>query len=132
MVPSDKAHAASSAYSLPPKSTADPSSSPMAATTWNLLTGNLVRQGLRGHIGPVTALTTTELHGRPVIISGSDDQTVRVRYLATGAPFGQPLNGHTGEVHELDTAEVDGRPVVISSSRDETIRRRDLVSRTST
>jgi len=36
-----------------------------------------------------------------VIISGSDDQTVRVWDLATGAPVGDPFTGHGGPVNAI-------------------------------
>ena len=39
-----------------------------------------------------------ELDGRPVVVSGSDDGTVRVWELATGTPVGDPFTGHTGSV----------------------------------
>ena len=42
------------------------------------------------------AVAVGELDGRPVVISGSDDGTVRVWDLATGAPVGDPFTGHAG------------------------------------
>jgi len=39
-----------------------------------------------------------ELDGRPVVISGSSDRTVRVWDLAIGTPAGAPFTGHTGWV----------------------------------
>ena len=32
-----------------------------------------------------------------MVITGSDDKTVRVWDLATGAPVGDPFTGHSGE-----------------------------------
>lgn len=96
---------------------------------WDLLTGRLIGQ-LTGHTGAVTALATTQLDNRPVIISGSSDQTVRAWDLTTGALIGQPLTGHTAVVFTLATTQLDGRPVIISGSRDDTIRTWDLVTRT--
>ena len=37
---------------------------------------------------------SAELDGRPVVISGSSDGTVRVWDLATGTPVGEPFTGH--------------------------------------
>lgn len=62
----------------------------------------------------VDALATSELDGRPVIISGSGDH-IRVWDMAAGTPIGQPLPSQY--VRMLTTAELDGRPVVISSGR---------------
>src|SRR5262249_41710188 len=51
--------------------------------------------------GPVHAVTMAELNGRPVVISGSGDQTLRVWDLATGALLGGFYNGRLGEVRSL-------------------------------
>ena len=74
----------------------------------------------------MTAVAAAELDGRPVVISGSYDGTVRVWDLATGTPVGDPFTGHTGEVTAVAAAELDGRPVVISGSTDRTVRVWDL------
>ena len=76
------------------------------------------------------AVAAAELDGRPVIISGSDDGTVRVWDLAAGTPIGQPLTGHTGRVWAVAAAELDGRPVIISASVDGTVRAWDLAAGT--
>ncbi|MBV8348993.1 MAG: hypothetical protein JOZ49_16135, partial [Mycolicibacterium sp.] len=47
------------------------------------------------HTGAVEAVAVGELEGRPVVVSGGWDQTVRVWDLATGDPVGDPLRGHT-------------------------------------
>jgi len=87
-------------------------------------------QQITGHDGPVLAVAAAELDGRPVVISGSDDETVRVWDLATGAPVGHPLTGHDGWVRAVAVGELDGRPVVISGSDDETVRIWDLATGT--
>ena len=65
-----------------------------------------------------------------MVISGSDDRTVRVWDLATGTPVGDPFTGHDGAVNAVAAAELDGRPVVISGSDDETVRVWDLATGT--
>jgi WD40 repeat protein len=40
---------------------------------------------LRGHSGAVTAVTVTQIDGRPVAVSGSSDQTLRVWDLLAAA-----------------------------------------------
>jgi WD40 repeat protein len=64
-----------------------------------------------------------------VIVSGSDDKTVRVWDLATGAPIGQPLTGTTDAVISVAVAQLDGRPVIVSGSDDGTVRTWDLAKR---
>ena len=44
-----------------------------------------------------------------MIVSGSDDGTVRVWDAATGTPVGAPLTGHTGPVWSVAVGRVDGR-----------------------
>ena len=62
---------------------------------WDLATGTPVGDPFTGHTGRVRAVAAAELDGRPVVISGSSDDTVRVWDLATGAPVGDPFTGHT-------------------------------------
>ena len=46
-------------------------------------------------------MAVAELDGRTVVISGSDDETVRVWDLATGTPVGDPFTGHRGRVRAI-------------------------------
>ena len=78
----------------------------------------------------VHAVAVAELDGRPVVISGGDDGTVRVWDLATGTPVSDPFTGHDGSVRAVAVAELDGRPVVISGSDDRTVRVWDLATGT--
>ena len=73
-------------------------------------------------------MTAAELDGHRVILSGSDDETVRVLDLATGSAVGDPFTGHDGPVNAVAAAELDGRPVVISGGRDGTVRVWDLAT----
>ena len=57
----------------------------------------------------VTAVAVGELDGRPVVVSGGGDATVRVWDLATGDPVGDPLTGHTGGVTAVAVGAA-GRP----------------------
>ena len=50
---------------------------------------------LTGHHGEVNAVAVGERNGRPVIVSGGIDRTVRVWDLESGEPVLGPLTGHT-------------------------------------
>jgi len=78
------------------------------------------------HRSSVNAVAMAEFEGRPVVVSGSDDRTVRVWNLATGALIGGPVTGHEGAVNAVAMAEFEGRPVVVSGSDDRTVRVWDL------
>ena len=54
------------------------------------------------------------------IVSGSDDNTVRLWDAATGQPIGQPLTGHTDAVYSVAFSP-DGTRIA-SGSRDNTVR----------
>jgi WD40 repeat protein len=77
----------------------------------------------------VRAVAVAELEGRPVVVSGSDDRTVRVWELDGGAPVGDPFTGHTGWVRAVAVAELEGRPVVVSGATDHAVRIWDLAKR---
>ena len=85
---------------------------------------------IAGHGKWVRDVTVAELNGRPVAISGSGDETVRVWDLATGTPIGRPLTGHSGPVNAVAATELNGRPVAISGSDDKTVRVWDLATGT--
>ena len=69
-----------------------------------------------------------ERHGRPVIVSGSYDRTVRVWDLESGEPVLGPLTGHDDTVSAVAVGERHGRPVIVSGSDDQTVRVWDLES----
>ncbi|NEE05951.1 hypothetical protein G3M58_05830, partial [Streptomyces sp. SID7499] len=65
---------------------------PVAAS--GALVADNIRNVLTGHSGAVYAIRCTELDGRPVAVTGSDDKTVRIWDLTTGQPVGRPMTGH--------------------------------------
>ena len=94
----------------------------------DLATGQPAGAPFTGHTDFVSAVATAQLDGRPVVISGSNDKTVRVWDLATGNPIGAPFTGHTGAVYAVAAAQLDGRPMVVSGSGDGTVRVWDLAT----
>lgn len=90
---------------------------------------------LIGHGGPVRAVATALVDGRPVAVSGSRDNTVRVWDLATGGQLHDPVTGRTdpvssmtAEVLSVATAVADGRPVAFSLHGDDAVLVWDLAT----
>jgi WD40 repeat protein len=92
---------------------------------WDLATGNLRLNNLHAHEGPVNAVALSELDGRPVIVTCSHDQTIRVWDLVAGGLL-KTLTGHTGAVTAVAVGVLDSHPVAVSGSRDRTVRVWDL------
>ncbi|MFF4988141.1 serine/threonine-protein kinase [Streptosporangium saharense] len=77
----------------------------------------------------IWAVAAGQVDGRPVVVSGSADDTARVWDPVTRQPVGEPLRGHTEDVCAVAVAQVDGRPMAVTGSADDTIRVWDLVTR---
>jgi len=80
------------------------------------------------HDGDVSAVALAQVEGRPVIVSGGSDGTVRVWDLASGEPRYEPLTGHDSGVTAVAVGQLDGRPVIVSGGWDGTVRVWDLAS----
>ena len=65
---------------------------------------------------------------RDVIVSGSDDRTVRVWDAVTGTRLGAPLAGHDGAVSAVAIGRAGDRDVIVSGSDDKTVRVWDAVT----
>ena len=85
---------------------------------WDLTTGTPLGDPLTGHTGTVAAVAALLLpDGRPIAVTGSYDDTVRVWDLTTGTPLGDPLTGHTSTVAAVAALLLpDGRPIAVTGS----------------
>jgi WD40 repeat protein len=79
-------------------------------------------QTLTGHVDSVNAVKLGNINGRPVIVSGGTDGTVRIWDLARGTVRGEPLRGHLHAVRALEVGEFSGRTVAISGGEDGSVR----------
>ncbi|MFE4924749.1 WD40 repeat domain-containing protein [Streptomyces sp. NPDC056661] len=68
---------------------------------------------LSGHRADVTAVSTTRLGSRPVVLSGCEDGVVWVRDLATGTPLGDPMTSKH-PVEGLAGTELGSRNLAVS------------------
>ena len=65
------------------------------------------------------ALAVAALGDLPILVSASDDRTVRVWNRSTGEAAGPPRQGFmSGPLLSLDTATYDGAEVVLAGSRE--------------
>jgi len=83
---------------------------------------------ITGHDGRILAMDTATVGGRPLAVTGSEDETVRVWDLAEGVPAAAPLVGHRGRVEAVVTAVLHGRDVVLSAGLDGVLRVWDLAA----
>ena len=95
---------------------------------WDLNRGKQIGHPVTGHDGPVTAVACTMLNGRPVGVTGGQDQTVRIWDLTTSEQIGQAKAGHDGPVTAVASTVLDGRPAAVTGGRDKTVRIWDLAS----
>lgn len=99
----------------------------VAPATWivNWASGSLMDyrhlRTLTGHGGPVIAVATAVVDGKPVAVTGSHDRTLRVWDLTTGRQLYEPgtgrtdpISSHTAEVVGVVSAICDGRTVAVT------------------
>jgi WD40 repeat protein len=73
------------------------------------------------HSAGVRAIALGTIDGRAVVISGSDDHSVRIWDPRTGIQIGKPLSGHSLGVSAVALGAVDDGVIVASGSWDQTI-----------
>jgi len=79
---------------------------------WDLAAGEPLGEPLTGHDDWVNAVAVGEPGGRPVAVSGGNDEMVRVWDLAAGHPLGGPLAGHEDWVTAVALGEAP-RPLAL-------------------
>ncbi|KAF8607414.1 WD40 repeat-like protein, partial [Ceratobasidium sp. AG-I] len=84
---------------------------------WDAHTGQMVGEPLEGHTGEVhsVAYSPDSTH----IVSGSDDNTIRIWDARTSQMVGEPLEGHTDWVYSVAYSPDSTR--IVSGSWDNTI-----------
>jgi WD40 repeat protein len=80
-----------------------------------------------GHTDSVLAVACGVLNGRPVAITGSDDNTARLWDLAAAKEI-TIFAGHSDSVRAVACSALDKRPVVVTASDDNTARVWDLAT----
>lgn len=96
-----------------------------AAPSW----GTEIGAPITGHTDHVDTVGVGRFDGRPIIISGGHDKTIRIWDLATRRPIGPPLTGHVRQIYFIATGYLNSRPIAISGSADNTVRTWDLTTR---
>ena len=84
---------------------------------------------LTGHTRGVLAVAVKQLGGRPIAVSGSRDETVRIWDLTTATPTARQVIRRTGYVYALAITRLDGRPVAVAGADAGRLRIYDLTSR---
>jgi WD40 repeat protein len=89
---------------------------------WSLRTQQ--RIGSLSEPGSVHCLVTHQMDDRWIVVSTSEDSTLRVWDLLTRGPVGAPMAGHTAQVTDLAT--IQGENLLVSTASDGTARIWDL------
>lgn len=84
------------------------------------------------HTDRINAVALVGTAGERLVVTGSEDGTVRRWRAIDGQPVGGPLTGHSGPVRTVACASVDGVPVAVTGggdlnqTKDPTLRRWNL------
>jgi WD40 repeat protein len=95
---------------------------------WAAWTGQSHRR-LTGHSDRVRTVAVARVGDRDVIVSGSDDATVRIWDAVTGEQVKTSLAGHKGSVTSIAVGRVRDRDVIVCASSDGTVWIWDAITR---
>ena len=79
---------------------------------WDAVHGRVI-VALVGHDGSVNSVAIGRIAGQDVIVSGSDDETVRIWDAVRGTPVGVPLLGHKAPVNSVAIGRIAGQDVIV-------------------
>ena len=96
---------------------------------WDAREGRLL-ETLDGHDEMPAVFAFLTVAGRRLVISGSQDASLKIWDGGTWKLCGEPPVNHTAEITALVAAEVSGVPLAITASRDGTVRLWELPSGT--
>lgn len=104
---------------------------------WDAITGEPMSASIADRAGrastggrdtEVSALAVGRADSRDIIVSGSQDGTVRIWDPATGAPIGTPLSAHRTRVLAVAIGRSGDRDIIVSGSQDGTVRITDAAT----
>ncbi|WP_165960959.1 caspase family protein [Actinocrispum wychmicini] len=87
-----------------------------------------VHRQLVGHEKPIRSLATGDMDGRPIVLSGGEDGTVRIWDLITQRPIGEPLRPGSRSITALAVGEMGEFTVAVVGGSDGRLRMWDLSS----
>ncbi|MEV0850589.1 WD40 repeat domain-containing protein [Streptomyces sp. NPDC049954] len=95
---------------------------------WDLGSGESLGE-VPAHAGPITEIAITSVENRSMLLTASEDDTIRCWDVETGTLILRDvLAGHTSDVIGAVPTTVENRPVAVTVSKDLTVRTWDLRS----
>lgn len=88
---------------------------------WDAVTGEAIGSPLGRHKDSVNAVAIGRAGDREIIVSGSDDATVRIWDAVTGEAVGVSLAGYDGDVYAVAIGRAGDREIIVSGSGDRTV-----------
>ncbi|MEU3626706.1 hypothetical protein BS329_35815 [Amycolatopsis coloradensis] len=99
---------------------------------WRTLWAQWVRRSrnltVKAHQARVTSIAVGDPYGHPVVVSGSEDGTIKMWDLATGVPDKRAIETNRGAVHAVVLGELESKPILVSGGDDMQVHLWDYVS----